>query len=135
MQLTSLVVALTNLDASGMSSVQKNRYLVGFATHEINHGLGFNLRAFLEAGVVEKKSVYSGVGGTGTLEDELWHFKKDTRMAKLAQVHFDCWDDDAWEGVPLMGSIEGGRDSHQNSFIFLEVNYIETRSDELRNRA
>ena len=116
----SLKDTITNLDALSKTNAQKNVYLVGFATHEVNHGLGFNLGAFLDAGIVEKKPVYSGVGGTGTKEDDLWHFKKGTRLAKLAQVHFDCWDDAAWEGVPLMGAIEGGRDSHQNSFLFLE---------------
>ncbi|GMH97190.1 hypothetical protein TrVE_jg6288 [Triparma verrucosa] len=116
----SLKETLTSLAASGISNSQKNKWLVGFSTHEINHGLGFNIGAFQEAGVVEMKDVYSGVGKTGTKEDSLWHFKKNTRLSMLAQVHFDCWNDAAWDGVPLMGKVEGGRDSHQNSFLFPE---------------
>ncbi|GMH55889.1 hypothetical protein TL16_g02011 [Triparma laevis f. inornata] len=116
----SLKETITNLAASGLSESQRNKWLVGFSTHEINHGLGFNLGAFNAAGVVEKHDVYSQPGGLGEKEDSLWHFKKNTRLSMLAQVHFDCWDDDAWDGVPLIGAIEGGRDSHQNSFLFLE---------------
>ena len=50
----------------------------------------------------------------------MWHFKVDTRMSKLAQVHYDCFDDAKWHGVPLMGAVEKGRDSHQNSFVMIE---------------
>ena len=100
----------------------KNTYLVGLSTHEVNHGLGFNIGQFLQANVVTLIDVFDKPKGdpTGVKEDALWHFKKETRVSQLAKVHYDCWDEDAWDGVPLMGGVEGGRDSHQNSFIMLE---------------
>lgn len=98
----------------------RDYYFVGISTHEINHGLGFNIGQFLKANVVSLEDVFTEPMDKGTKEDSLWHFKKDTRVAQLARVHYNCWDDDAWHGVPLMGAVEGGRDSHQNSFVMLE---------------
>ncbi|GMI31648.1 hypothetical protein TeGR_g14076, partial [Tetraparma gracilis] len=116
----SLRDTLLALTQSGMSEGEKKNFFRGFSTHEINHGLGFNIGAFLASDIVYRKDVYSSPLNTGTKEDSLWHFTTNTRMSKLAQVHFDCWDEDLWDGVPLMGAVEGGRDSHQNSFIMIE---------------
>jgi len=55
----SLKDAITSLDALGKDTAYKNEYLVGFATHEINHGLGFNIGQFLQANIVERRDVYS----------------------------------------------------------------------------
>jgi hypothetical protein len=116
----SLRDTITGLDALGYDSVAKNKYLVGLSTHEINHGLGFNIMQFRNADVVTKRDVYSLPDDQGTLEDSLYFFNPDTRVSKIAQVHFDCWDEDKWHGVPLMGAVEKGRDSHMNSFIMIE---------------
>jgi hypothetical protein len=106
------------IDLSGHPN--KDYYFVGLSTHEINHGLGFNIGQFLQANIVSLEDVFTEPLDQGTKEDSLWHFKKETRVSQLARVHYNCWDDDAWHGVPLMGAVEGGRDSHQNSFVLLE---------------
>ena len=99
----------------------RDNYLVALSTHEINHGLGFTISQFSQANIVELKDVYSEPNNKGVKEDSLWHFKTSTRVSRLAAVHFDCKSDDAsWHGLPLMGKIEGGRDSHMNSFLVIE---------------
>ena len=44
-----------------------------------------------------------------------------TRTSQLAKTHFACDDDSKWQGLPLMGAAESGRDSHHNSFVLLEA--------------
>ena len=94
----------------------KNNRFTALSVHEILHGLGFHLKAFQDAKVVQLKAVYEDTART-VQDDSLWHLIPASRTAKLAKIHFDCKDDAKWHGVPLMGSAESGRDSHHNSFI------------------
>jgi hypothetical protein len=104
-----------------LSSNSKQTNEIGIAVHEILHGLGFIINMFQDRNLVRKLPAYVGKGGTGKSDDTLWWFNKDTRTSKFAKVHFDCQDDTKWQGLPLMGRVEGGGPSHHNSFVLLEA--------------
>jgi hypothetical protein len=53
----SLRDTLLALTQSGMSEGEKKNFFRGFSTHEINHGLGFNIGAFLASDIVYRKDV------------------------------------------------------------------------------
>jgi hypothetical protein len=104
---------------SGYNPKQTNE--IGVAAHEILHGLGFSINMFQDRNIVQSLPAYEGKGGTGKSDDTLWWFNKDTITSKFAKVHFDCQDDTKWQGLPLMGRVEGGGPSHHNSFVLLEA--------------
>ena len=107
------------LSDADFKELKENRY-TSLSVHEIIHGLGFTVQMFQRSGIVELKNVYTTTGAAKQKDDALWHFNPSTRVSTLAKVHFDCQDDSKWNGLPLMGSAETGRDSHHNSFILVE---------------
>lgn len=107
------------LPVDKFNEFKSNRY-TSLSVHEMLHGLGFAIQMFQNAGIVELKDVYDSTGPQRTKDDALWHFVPSTRVSTLAKIHFNCKDDSKWNGLPLMGSAETGRDSHHNSFLLLE---------------
>ena len=93
----------------------------GLSIHEALHALGWNINDLQTADAVAGPfKSYTEPGEKGLSDDALWYVKPSTRSATLAKVHFDCQDESKWRGYPLMGIIEGGRDSHHNGHIFWE---------------
>lgn len=88
----------------------------GFVRHEIMHALGFQHSSFTYArdsagtrkALLQLVQVTDADGET----DKIWHFRRGTRAYEMAQTYFGCSDDLAWDGLPLMGMPEIGRNSH-----------------------
>ena len=94
---------------------------VGLSIHEILHGLGFTIGMFEYHELVALHDSFAAPSRAGAKDDALWFFKPATRTSQLAKTHFACDDDSKWQGLPLMGAAESGRDSHHNSFVLLEA--------------
>eukprot|EP00962_Isochrysis_galbana_P003598 scaffold1021_cov108-Isochrysis_galbana.AAC.19 len=88
----------------------------GFIRHEMIHALGFSHASFAFArdslgqrkNLLQLVSVTDADGST----DTIWHFRPSTRAYQMASVYFNCLDSTAWDGLPLMGAPEIGRNSH-----------------------
>ena len=90
--------------------------------HELLHGLGFDSGTFKARHMVQTKlPVYTLPNQKGTKDDDIMFLRKETKTSKLAKLHFDCNDDDKWQGLPLMGTIEQGGYSHHNSFVVADA--------------
>ena len=88
----------------------------GLVLHEIIHSLGFSAGRFQNArdATGERKNLlaFLPVEDTDGATDMIWHFTKGSRVYDAAQAYFACTDDEAWQGVPLMGLPDLGRNSH-----------------------
>ena len=108
-------------DSIGKPADYGQKAFRGLSIHEALHALGWNINDLQTANAVAGPfKSYTEPGKEGVSDDALWYVKPSTRSATLAKVHFDCQDESKWRGYPLMGIIEGGRDSHHNSHIFWE---------------
>eukprot|EP00967_Tisochrysis_lutea_P117779 scaffold190732_cov22-Tisochrysis_lutea.AAC.2 len=88
----------------------------GLVIHEILHSLGFTNSKFQNArdssGARKNMLDFLPVEDTDGATDYVWHFKSNSRAYVAAQEYFGCYDDAAWNGLPLMGLPDLGRNSH-----------------------
>lgn len=88
----------------------------GLVIHEILHALGFSNGKFQNArdasGTRKNLLAFLPVEDTDGATDMIWHFTADSRAYAAAQEYFNCRDDEAWNGLPLMGLPDLGRNSH-----------------------
>ena len=90
--------------------------------HELIHGVGFDSGTFHTRHMLQENKfpVFTGPDKSGTQDDTIMFLRPETKTSTLAKVHFDCNDDEKWQGLPLMGTIEKGGYSHHNSFVSAE---------------
>mmetsp|Transcript_16451 Transcript_16451/g.53644 ORF Transcript_16451/g.53644 Transcript_16451/m.53644 type:complete len:944 (+) Transcript_16451:1-2832(+) len=88
----------------------------GLVIHEILHALGFSSGKFQNArdasGARKNLLAFLPVEDTDGATDMVWHFTPDSRAYAAAQEYFGCRDAGSWNGLPLMGLPDLGRNSH-----------------------